>query len=155
MALRTKDITNSSREYANRPYSIGVPLECFFGVDTATLPDADCCVLATREYPSIATRTAACIEATGRARCKRGNHTFVAPVSEDSLDVQIRATGGRIEVLVRRRNDPSLDRAIVTRGTDLRFARAATTAENYTSNNIEMAPQREFDLELSRIGILI
>lgn len=155
MALRTENITDSRRKYANRPYGIGVTLKCFFRVDTAALPDAYCSVLTTREYPSITARTAAGIEAAGRARCERGDHAFVASVSEASLNIQIGGAGSRVKVLVRRRNDPALDRAIVSCGTHLGFAWATTTTENYTSNNIEMTPQREFDLELRRIGILI
>jgi hypothetical protein len=75
-------------------------------------------------------------------------------VCEDSLDVQVGATGCSVEVLVRGRNDPSFDCAIVACSAHFRLARAAATAEDYTPDNVKVPTQSKFDFELGRVGIL-
>jgi hypothetical protein len=75
-------------------------------------------------------------------------------VCEDSLDVQVGAAGCSIEVLVRGRNDPSFDRAIIACGAHFRLTWAAATAEDHTSDNVKMPTQSKLDFELGRVGNL-
>jgi hypothetical protein len=75
-------------------------------------------------------------------------------VCENSLDVQIGTAGCGVEVLVRGRDDPSLDSAIVACSAHFRLTWATAAAKDYTPDNIEVPTQSKFDFELGRIGIL-
>jgi hypothetical protein len=56
--------------------------------------------------------------------------------------------------LVRGRDDPSFDRAIIACSAHFGFAWAAAAAEDHTPDNIEVAAQSKFDFELGGVGIL-
>jgi hypothetical protein len=56
--------------------------------------------------------------------------------------------------LVRGRNDPSFDRAIIACSAHLRLAGTAAAAEDYTPDNVKVPTQSKFDFELGRVGIL-
>jgi hypothetical protein len=75
-------------------------------------------------------------------------------VCEDSLNVQIGAACCGVEILVRGRNDPSFNRAVIACSAHFRLAWTAAAAEDYTPDNVEVAAQRKFDFELGRVGIL-
>ena len=129
-------------------------LESFLRINTPALPNTNCGVLASREYPSIATCATTSVEAASGARCERSHDTLVTSVCENSLDIQIGTAGRGVEVLVRGRNDPSLDSAIVACSAHFRLTRATATAEDYTPDNVKVSTQSKFDFELGRVGIL-
>jgi len=54
-------------------------------------------------------------------------------------NVQVRVVVRRVEALIRCRDDPALDRAIVASSADFRLAGTATTTEDYASHNVKMA----------------
>jgi hypothetical protein len=113
-------------------------LESFLRINTPALPNTNGGVLAAREYPPIAACPTTSVEAASGARCERGYDTLVTSVCEDSLDIQIRAAGCGVEVLVRGRNDPSLDSAIVACSAHFRLTWATAATEYYTPDDIEV-----------------
>jgi hypothetical protein len=129
-------------------------LEGFLGINTAALPDTNRGVLTSRENPPVAACSTSGVEAASRTGRERSHNTFMTSVCEDSLDVKIRAAGCGVEVLVRGRNDPSFDRAIIACSAHLRLAWTTATAENHTPDNVKMPAQSKFDFELGRVGIL-
>ena len=76
----------------------------------------------------------------------------MSPMRKVRPDIQIRRTPMMLlpstKILVRSRDDPALDCAIVTRGTNFRLTGRAATGEYDTAHDVKVAAECEPDLEL-------
>lgn len=155
-------------QHADGPDGVGVALERGFGVDAAALPDADAAVLAGGEDPAVALGAAAGGEVGGcGAGGEGGDDAFVAAVGEIGLDVEVALAAGRLwrrmagllllltaagkVAVVRRRDDPSFDHAVVASGAYLGLGRTAASGEDDATYDIQVTSETKSDFEILRI----